>query len=209
VSAQPERHLRPVENQLAGAIVVSADGEPLGPLHDHTQRLEDEVSSLTRALRAEGVRYENLKRDKEAEAQRSEVWPAAVRVFDYWRQKTGRSKRTVFTLDRFEMIRPWLEKLGDSKAPAKERLAEAEALCKLAVDGIAFDHYVERAKNGTERHHTGFHLVFKEADQFEKRANSAPVERIREVIGNRSVKQAMAGKKAEPQQSLDQAQPTQ
>lgn len=207
MSAQPDRHLRPVEDTAPLVVVNAETGERVGMLVDHVQSLEDEVAGLQRDIRGWAARFGDLKRDKDAEAEKSEVWPAAVRVFDYWRVRTGRSKRTVFTLDRFEMVRPWLEKLGNPKASPDDRLAEAEALCKLAVDGIAFDHYVERAKNGTERHHTGWHLIFKEADQFEKRCNSAPREKIAEAIGNgRTIKQAMAGKKAAAQPTLDQPQ---
>jgi hypothetical protein len=206
MSAQPDRHLRPVEDTAPLVVVNPETGERMGMLADYMQSLEDEVAGLQRDVRGWAARYGDLKRNKDAEAEKSEVWPAAVRVFEYWRVKTGRSKRTIFTLDRFELVRPWLEKLGDPKATPDDRLAEAEALCKLAVDGIAFDHYVEQAKNGTQRHHTGFHLIFKEADQFEKRCNSAPRERIAEVIGSRTVKQAMAGKKATAQPTLDQPQ---
>jgi hypothetical protein len=206
MSAKPARHLKPVEDTAPLVVVNPETGERMGMLADYMQSLEDEVAGLQRDVRGWAARYGDLKRNKDAEAEKSEVWPAAVRVFEYWRVKTGRSKRTIFTLDRFELVRPWLEKLGNPKASPDVRLTEAEALCKLAVDGIAFDHYVEQAKNGTQRHHTGFHLIFKEADQFEKRCNSAPRERIAEVIGSRTVKQAMSGKKAAAQPTLDQPQ---
>ena len=193
--AEPARHLKPVSDSPPLIVVNLETGERVGMLADHTQRLQDEVASLTRNLRAEGVRYENLKRDKDAEAEKSPVWPAALRVFDHWRQKC-RHPRSQFTRDRFEMIRPFLEKYGDKKKPGPERLAEAEALCKLAVEGIALDHYESPLKNGKTMHHTGWHLIFGEADLFEKRCNSAPAERIREVIGQPKPEQT----------TLDQAQ---
>jgi hypothetical protein len=206
MNAQPNRHLKPVADEVPLIVVNPETGERMGMLADHTQRLEDEIAGLQRDIRGWAARYGDLRRDKDAEAKESPVWPAAVRVFEYWRRQTGKTKRTVFTLDRFELVRPWLEKLGDPKAEPAKRLEEAEALCKLAVDGIAFDHYVEKAKNGTDRHHVGFHLIFKEADQFEKRCNSAPRERLDEVLRGRSIKQAMAGKKLEGQAQLDQPQ---
>lgn len=207
MSAQPA-HLRPVEDKPDFLVVNPLTGEPAGKLEEHLQPLLDQIAGLQRDIQGWTMRFAELKREKEAEAENSQVWPAALRVFDYWRTQTGRTKRTVFTLDRFEMVRPWLEKLGDPKCKAEERLAEAEALCKLAIDGIVFDHFVEQAKNGTERHHTGWHLIFKEADLFEKRCNSAPLERIREVIGERTVKEAITRKRESRQQSLDQAQQT-
>lgn len=206
MAAEPARHLKPVSDEVALIVVNPDTGERVGQLADYTQRLEDEIAGLQRDIRGWAARYGDLRRDKDAEAKESPVWPAAVRVFEYWRRQTGKTKRTVFTLDRFELVRPWLEKLGDPKAKPAERLEEAEALCKLAVDGIAFDHYIEKAKNGIDRHHTGWHLIFKEADQFEKRCNSAPRERLAEVLAGRSVKQAMAGKKPAEQATLDQPQ---
>lgn len=207
MSAQPDRHLRPVEEEVELIVVNPDTGERVGTLADHTQRLKDEVAGLQRDVRGWAARYGDLKRNKEVEAKDSPVWPAAVRVFEYWRRLSGKTKRTVFTLDRFELVRPWLEKLGDPKADPAQRLEEAEALCKLAVDGIVFDHYVEKAKNGTDRHHLGWHLIFKEADQFEKRCNSAPRERMAEVLQGATVKQAMTGDQPSKPTMLDQPQP--
>lgn len=174
MSAEPQRHLRPVETELPLIVVNPETGERIGTLAEITQRLEDEVSSLTRALRAEGVRYENLKRDKEAEARKSEVWPAAKRVFDYWRREC-KHPRSVFTLDRFELIRPFLEKLGDKKKSSPERLGEAEALCKRAIDGAAHDPFVTERRNGTKKRHDGIDLIFRNADKMEEFCNRAPI----------------------------------
>lgn len=206
MSAEPARHLKPVEDATPLIVVNPETGQWIGVLADHTQLLEDQIAGLQRDVKGWAQRFAELKRDKQAEAEGSEIWPAAQRIFRYWREKTGKSKRTIFTLDRFEMVRPWLEKLGDTKSPQAERLAEAEALCKLAIDGIVFDHYEEKRPNGTTRHHTGWHLIFEKADKFEDRCNSAPRERIAEVIGGRTVKQAMAGKRPQAQATLDQAQ---
>jgi hypothetical protein len=180
-----ERHLKTApEPQEPNLVVMNTDtGEQL-QLEDYLQGLRDEVSGLQRSLGAEHRRYEQLKRDKLAEAKEAEIWPAGLRVFEHWRKrcKNG-SKRTTFTLDRFEMIAPFLEQYGDRKAPPEQRLEEAEALCKLAVEGIAFDHYETPGKNGKMVHHIGWHLIFGEADLFEKRCNAAPVEMIRKVLG--------------------------
>ena len=194
MSAQPQRHLRPVEEESPLFVVNPATGERKD-LADFTQALEDAIAGLQRDIRGWAARFEQLKRDKEGQAKESPVWPAAVRVFDYWKRQC-KHPRSQFTLDRFEMIRPFLEKYGDKRKPEPERLVEAEELCKLAVDGIALQHYEEPLKNGKTMHHTGIHLIFGEADLFEKRSNSAPAERIREVLGPQ-----------EPgQQTLDQAQ---
>lgn len=205
MSAQPDRHLQPVEDEAPLIVVNSANGDVLGPLADHTQRLKDEVAGLQRDVRGWTTRHAELKRDKDAEAENSPYWPAALRVFDHWRQ-VCKHPRSVFTLDRFELIRPWLEKLGAKIEDPVERLAFAEAMCKLAVDGIAHDPYITRRKNGTEKRHDGWHLIFDSAERFEERCNAAPLERIREVVGQRSVRESVSGKRDAAQSTLDQPQ---
>lgn len=211
MSAQPDRHLRPVEEGADGPplIVVNPDtGEQAGTLTQHMQPLEDQVAGLQRDVRGWTQRHAELKRDKEAEAQESPVWPAALRVFDHWK-RVCKHPRSEWTLDRFELVRPWLEKLGNKKADPEARLAEAEALCMLAVDGIAHDPYITTRKNGTQKRHDGWHLIFETAERFEERCNAAPIERIREVVGQRSTREAVTGKQdARPraQQQLDQPQ---
>jgi hypothetical protein len=199
MSAEPARHLAAAPEAMAPEmIVVDPDGMRVGVLGDFVQKLEDEIAGLQRDVRGWAARHAELKRDKDAEAEESPVWPAALRVFKYWRTAC-KHPRSEFTLDRFEMIRPHLEKLAapgkDRSTDAAERLAHAEAVCKLAVDGIAFDPYISVRKNGTKKRNDGWHLCFGTRDQFENRCNAAPLERIREVMG--------------PAPTLDQAQATQ
>jgi len=198
VSAQPARHLKAVEESKL--IVVDPEtGVRVGLLAEQQQPLEDQIAGLQRDVRGWTTRFADLKRDKDAEAKESPVWPAALRVFDYWRQKC-KHPRSEFSLDRFELIRPHLERLSAAKKgrpeSAEERLEQAEAICKLAVDGIAHDPYVTTRKNGTKKRHDGWHLIFETADRFEERCNAAPIERIREVMGPPKTEQA----------TLDQAQ---
>lgn len=208
MSAQPGRHLSPVEDTPPLVVINPETGERVGVLTEHTQKLEDEVAGLQRDVRGWAARFADLKRDKDAEAAESPYWPVALRVFDHWRRVCKHS-RAVFTLDRFELIRPWLEKLGDKKADPERRVAEAEAMCMLAVDGIAHDPYITQRKNGTQKRHDGWHLIFDKAERFEERCNAAPMERIREVMGRRSVREAVTGKRdkaPDSQPTLDQPQ---
>jgi hypothetical protein len=199
--SEPARHLTPVSDSPPLIVVNPETGERVGMLADYRQELEDTVAGLQRDVRGWAARYAELKRDKDAEAEESPCWPAALRVFEHWRRQCNHP-RSEFSLDRFEMIRPHLERLSRAKKgrpdSAEARLAHAEALCKLAVDGLAHDPFVTTRKNGTPKRHTGFHLAFETADRFEERCNAAPIERIREVIGQPKPEQT----------TLDQAQGT-
>lgn len=173
-AAESARHLKPVADEVALIVVNPETGEQAGTLAEHMQALEDQIAGLQRDVRGWAARYADLKRDKGAEAQESPAWPAAKRVFDYWRQEC-RHPRSAFTLDRFEMIRPFLEKLGDQKKPQPERLAEAEALCKRAIDGAAHDPFITTRKNGTQKRHDPIDLIFRNADKMEEFCNRAPI----------------------------------
>jgi hypothetical protein len=151
MSAQPARHLR----------VIDDTGEVL-PEHPEIQRLEDEIKGLERALKTEIRRYEELKRDKDAEARAHQLWPKAMDVFNAWRKATNHP-RAVWTADRFWVIEPFLKK--------KEY---GLAVCLRGVAGIAFDHFSVRRKNGTVRHFDEFERVFADAKSLEERANAAP-----------------------------------
>lgn len=199
MSADAARHLAPVSEETPLIVVNPETGERMGNLADYTQELDDVIAGLQRDVKGWAARYAELKRDKDAEAQESPVWPAALRVFDYWRQQC-KHPRSEFSLDRFEMVRPHLERLSAKKRgrpdDPKVRLEQAEAICKLAVDGLAFDPFVTTQKNGRPKHHTGWHLAFETADRLEARCNAAPVERIRKVFGEPKPEQT----------TLDQAQ---
>jgi hypothetical protein len=182
----PARHLRAADepDDVPKLLVDPGTGQTFD-LEGYVQGLRDELAGAERDLRGWRTRHANLLRDKEAEAEESPVWPAAVRVFDHWR-KACKHPGSEWTYDRFELIRPHLERSNKGKGKASkltpELIARNEEICKLAIDGIAFDPYVTQAKNGRSICHDGLHLIFGSADLLEKRCKMAPVERIREVF---------------------------
>lgn len=123
---------------------------------------DDVINGLQRDVRGWAARYADLKRDKEREARKDPLWPAAVRVFEYW-QQVCRHPKSEWTVERFELAAPLLKKYG-------------EEMCLRAIAGIAFDPFVTVRKNGTRKRHDGWHLIFKGADKFEEYCNRAPVD---------------------------------
>jgi len=181
------RHLRPVgagEEPIPAVLVDPATGQTWN-LADRVLGLEDALAGAERDLNTWRRRHADLLRDKEAEARESELWPAALEVFDHWRAAC-RHPRAEWTYDRFELIRPHLERSGTGKGKAKkltvEQVRRNVEICKLAVDALAFDPFTTRGKNGRPIVHDGLHLAFADADTLEARCKKAPAERIREVF---------------------------
>jgi hypothetical protein len=150
MSAQPARHLHPVNSQT---------GEIEDPV---IQGLRDEVKGLERALRKEIRAHEELRRDKEAEARDSRHWPVAVVIFKAWQAKTGHT-RSAFTADRFFLVEPFLK-----------RKEYGPVVCVRAVAGIAFDHFSAKRRNGSVRRFDEWERCFADAKQLEERASAAP-----------------------------------
>lgn len=122
---------------------------------------DDEIKGLRRDVRAWQIRYAELARDKEREAQLSDLWPEVERVVDYWRKKC-KHPRARMSVDRFWIIEPFLSKDGYD-------------LCIRAIDGAAFDPFITTRKNGTKKRHDGLELIFRDRGKFEEFCNRAPL----------------------------------
>jgi hypothetical protein len=146
---EPARHLRVIDSDG-----VELDGCP------SCARKADEIEGLQRDIRGWAARYGELKRDKEADAERSRYWPAAVEVFEYW-QRVCKHPRSAWSAERFFLVEPFLKKHGIE-------------MCKRAVDGAAFDPFVTTRRNGSTKRHDSFDLVFRAPDKFEEFCNRAP-----------------------------------
>ena len=146
----PERRLKLVDTET-GEFVADCPG---------CKSRDDEIRGLNRDLSAWRLRYADLARDKEREAELSEYWEAAEQVVDYWR-KTCKHPRARMSVDRFFLIEPFLRKDGID-------------LCRRAIDGAAFDPYTTTRRNGTVKRHDGLELVFRDRAKFEEFCNRAP-----------------------------------
>ncbi len=71
--------------------------------------LHDQLAGAEKEIRAWRTRYANLERDKLAEAERDVLWPLGVRLFSYWKRRSGHS-RAEWTAARFQMVRMLLAK---------------------------------------------------------------------------------------------------
>lgn len=168
MSAEPasQPHLVPVPDAPAPGeklFVLDQVTGNMQPLGEYLQPFEDHISGLQRAVKSENLRYENLKRDKEKEAKAHPLWPQAMEVFGHWK-KVCKHPRSSWSPERFEQVRPFLEKHGVE-------------LCKRACDGAAFDPFVTQRKNGSKKRHDGWGLVFRaaEPEKFEEFVNKAPI----------------------------------
>jgi hypothetical protein len=148
----PVRHLRVLDVDTGEALDRDV----------YIVQLEDQIAGLQRDVKAEHLRYENLKRDKAREAQEHGLFPKVKELFDYWRKTTGHLK-SKFMPERFWQAVAFLEDYG-------------EDACRLAIDGAAFDPFETIRKNGSRKKHDGWHLIFRDADKFEDFANRAPRE---------------------------------
>jgi hypothetical protein len=144
--------------------IVSDTGEILDQ-HPDVQRLEDEIRGLQRSLASESRRYEELRRDRAAEAAAHQLWPKAFDVYRCWQQACNHPRAT------------WPGKAGDRFWAIEPFLSKKEyglIICLRGVAGHAYDHFSVKRKNGTIRHFDEWSRLFSTTDEFEERANRAP-----------------------------------
>lgn len=154
--------------------VVTIEGEVVQQIHTveearrEIQRLTDLLHGAQRDINTWRVRYADLVRDKDQEAQDHKQWPAALRLFQHWKRECNHPN-SEWTTDRFWQALPMLTKYG-------------EPMCTAAIEGCAHDHYTTTRRNGTIKHHDGWDLIFRSADKFEEFVNRCPRERLRALI---------------------------
>lgn len=145
--------------------------DPHGVTHLHvvpetgeTEELDEcpSCKQYEKTMRSLSAQITFLKRDREAKAKASEIWPVALALFDYWRDRCGHG-RTKWNLDRFEQLEPFLKQHG-------------EDMCRLAIEGAAFDCFTTERKNGTIKRHDDWGLIFRpgDPDKFDEFVRKAP-----------------------------------
>src|SRR5262245_13551736 len=122
--ATPARHLH----------IVDVDTGEVLPGCPGCRELADEIKALETEKRSWRTRYQNLARDKEADARRHSLWPEAVELFRYWQERC-RHPRSAWDAERFYLVLPFLERHGT-------------AMCRRAIDGAVFDPATRERRNG-------------------------------------------------------------
>lgn len=164
MSAQPEvppRHLHIIDGDTGEAL----EGCP------ECELLRAQLKGAERDLNGWRARYENLRRDVEAEARADPLWPDGVRLFKLYCRLTGKDgkpRRLAWNAERFALAHPHLKRHG-------------LAMCERAVVGRVFDHFVGQRKNGSPIHYYEWERIFASAKEFEESANRAPLDFVSEL----------------------------
>ena len=150
MSAEPAPHLHLV-NPETGELVDDCPG---------CSERDDQIRGLERVIRSQASTIAKLERDRERSARTHERWSEAETIFNFWRVKCHHPRAT-FDAARFELMIPYLEREGPE-------------LCRLAIEGAAFDPFTTRRKNGSAKRHDGWELIFRDRGKFEEFCNRAP-----------------------------------
>lgn len=143
----PARHLR---------IVDTESGEVLNEC-PNCSTLEDQLAGADKEIRAWRTRYANLKRDRDAEARKDELWGKAVALFTEWRIATGHM-RSGWNAERFWTCQPYLAQDGF-------------VTCRWAVWGIAYQPNTKTLPSGYVERYDSWELCFKNRATFERYVN--------------------------------------
>lgn len=136
---QPARHLK----------VVDQDGE----LHELECPL---CAERDRELARMRTIVANLRRDKDAEARKHELWPKAISLWTEYKVATGRGK-VKWGADRFWLAHPYLANDGF-------------VLCRWAVWGIAYEPNTRTLPSGLVETYNDWELLFRNRGTFERYA---------------------------------------
>jgi len=119
--AEKARHLHPVADDAQLPGFNAETGEVCNGCVDR----DLEIKGLKTEKRSWRLKYQNLKADKDAKAQRHLLFPLARELFDLYRELTGHA-RARWTPDRFWLCEPFIERHGEDE-------------CKLAIREMAGD----------------------------------------------------------------------
>jgi hypothetical protein len=148
--AEPARHLYPVDPETGELLETCPN----------CAELQVQLAGAEKEIRAWRRRYDNLERDKEAEAREHEFWARALRLFKIWKRECNHP-RSVWSADRFWMCVPALRHYGD-------------AMVEQAIRGIAYQPNTREMRNGGIERYDRWETLFANVGRIEWYANRAP-----------------------------------
>lgn len=182
----PARHLRVIEvDDDVGEVLPVEQHRAVEQLEAENAKLRDELKMAHRDIDAKNRRILEMERDRAAERLEYERYADVERIATYWHRKCrpgdyARAKPRINPMspERFDAVRGILDQERLIAVPGKKRrqrvLAYTLEDCKLAIDGAAFDHFVKKRKNGSERHFDDLELIFRDGKHFEEFRDCAP-----------------------------------
>jgi hypothetical protein len=158
VSAEPTPHLHLIDTDSGEVHERCPSCEAL---EDQLAGAEFNVRSMRGKMQAKQREVEEIKASLLATADPThELFPKAVALFRYWQERTGHPRQE-FTADRMALVLPFIRRHDDEEI-------------RRAIRGAAFDPFVTTRKNGTEKHHNGWNLLFQSEDKFQSFVERAP-----------------------------------
>lgn len=148
------------EASLTRLHVVDEHGEIQGDCASCAE-LRLQLEGAEREIRAWRTRTINAERDSARDAFNHPSWEDVKELFAYWRMRTDHP-RCRYGAKRFWAAEPFLRDYG-------------EKLCRRAIDGIAFDPFTKRRRNGTLERFDSWELLFRDRGRFEGFVNRAPL----------------------------------
>lgn len=125
-----------------------------GELHDggcpECSVKDDTIAGLNRKMNGMAAEITALRRDRAREALENPLWLEGRALFDFYCEMTGKPgkpRKLTWNYERFEMVRPFLEKYDAQ-------------LCARAIIGRVHDHHTDRRANGSLRHYYEWDRVF-------------------------------------------------
>jgi hypothetical protein len=152
-----QRTERPVDSELEALKAQLADANRT-------------IVGLQRDLKAAHIREQRLKEDKAAEAREHHLWPVVAIMYAGWQVRCNH-KGAAFTTGRFWAAEPFFRSTvyGRTLELRVRRVAQA-------IAGIAYDPFVDRAKNGRLiRYDDWEQNLFASNGKFERWCHKAPV----------------------------------
>lgn len=141
----------------------------LGVVHPETgevvqcpqcQHREDVIVQLEKENRLHKAKITKLERDIEVDAHKDSLWFEVEGIFDWYRLAVWKPRLSL-DAEFFYLAKPHMKRVGPIE-------------CLKAICGAAYDPYVSTLKNGNEKRHDSWGLIFQSKGKFESFVERVP-----------------------------------